>query len=537
MDKRYTDLQKNWRWVIPHEYNIGVDCTDKHARSVAKKSKTAIIWENDDGLKKQITYSELSEVTNRIANTLLGLGLRKGDRLVIRLENIPEFILIFLGSVKAGIIPIPTSPMLTAVELDYILYDSNAKSVVTSPDLYDSVENVRSSHDELTFTISVGNYCPSGCIDYFSEIKKASDAPVPYMTLAEDMAYICYTSGTTGDPKGVVHAHRTLIGHDPAALYWQALREDSIVFHAGKLNWTYTLGTGCLDPLRHGCTCVIYEGPHNPGKYFDIIEKYKVNIFMAVPTVYRHMIRIVDEVNPELEHLSHGLSAGEHLSEDLFRLWQEKLSITLYDGLGMSEFSYYLSNMPGFAVKPGSPGRPQPGHKSKLLDPHGKESEKGQMGILATDKNDPGIMLGYWNKPEDTKAMFKNDMFLSGDYFYSDDEGYYWIVGREDDIIISFGYRISPHEIEKVIINHYAVSECAVAGIRIDTDKTLVYAFIVTNEIKNHREKLKKEIDSFLRKHLASYKIPKQIEFIKNIPKTRNGKIKRSQLRELYSKV
>ena len=536
MDKRYTELQKKWIWNIPYEYNIGRDCTDKHAGSELLHNKTAIIWENEYGNAKKYTYSELSDITNKVANALLGIGLVKGDRVVIRLDNVPEFIFVFLGALKAGIIPIPTSPMLTSGELEYILTDSRSKCIVTSPGLYEAVDIARSTYYELSLVISVGDETPSGCTDYNSLINKASDKRVTYTTLAEDIAYICYTSGTTGDPKGVVHAHRALIGHDPAAIYWQALKDDSIVLHAGKLNWTYTMGTGCLDPLRHGCTAVIYGGSHNPKKYFELINKYNVNIFMAVPTVYRHMIRIADEVGDVTDHLTHGLSAGEHLSEDLFRLWQDKLSITLYDGLGMSEFSYYLSNMPGFDIKPGSPGRPQPGHRSKLVDPGGNESEKGQMGILATDRNDPGIMLGYWNKPDETRNMFKDNLFLSGDYFYTDDDGYYWIVGREDDIISSFGYRISPHEIERVLINHKSVVECAVAGINIDADKTLVCAFIVT-DVVNRQDELKKDIENFLKKQLAGYKIPKQIEFIRNIPKTRNGKIKRSELRELYSKV
>lgn len=535
MEFNYDKIFRSWKWDIPAFYNIGYDCTDKHLKWKSHATKVALYWEGEDGETREFTYLDLSKLTNKIANLLISLGFKKGDRIVIRLPNIPEFPMTFLGATKIGAVPIPSSTMLTSEEVGYIIDDSGAKAVVTTPDLYEEVEVNRDKHKHLNSVFIIGKPIPSNCIDFIDLISKSTEELEVKETKADEMAYICYTSGTTGFPKGVVHSQRSLIAHDPSANFWQALKPHYRVMHAGKLNWTYTLGTGCLDPWRQGCTIIIWGGEHNPKKYFELIEKYRVNVFMAVPTVYRQMYRIAEEIKPDLSSLHHALSAGEHLSEDLYNIWKENLGVELFDGLGMSEFSYYISNMPGMAIKPGSPGKPQPGHLSTLLDEDCNEVGIGETGVLATPKNDPGIMLGYWNKPEETYQMFKDNWFISGDYFCKDEDGYYWLVGREDDLITTFGYRVSPHEVERVLNEHPKVSECAVAGITVDNDKTITTAFIVLKDPRHQPERLKLELLDYTGLRLAKYKCPREIVFIDSIPKTANGKIKRRILRETFS--
>ncbi len=530
----YDELCRTWKWEIPPLYNIGKDCTDKHAKNERLRNKVALFWENEFGETRRLTFLELANLTNQFGNALLSLGFKKGDRIIIRLPNVPEFPLAFLGAIKIGSVPVPSSSMLTADEIGYMLDDSRARAVITTPDLFEDVEANMGKHREFKEVIIVDSPVASGCIDLKELIISCNSVLHAPETRANDIAYICYTSGTTGYPKGVVHAQRALIAHDPAALFWQALRPGYTVMHAGKLNWTYTLGTGCLDPWRHGCATVIYGGEHEPKKFFELIKKYEVNVFMAVPTVYRQMIRIAGEVNPDLSSLNHALSAGEHLSKELFALWKEKLEVALHDGLGMSEFSYYLSNMPGMPIKPGSPGKPQPGHQSTLIDSEGKEVDVGEIGVLATPKDDPGIMLSYWNKPDETRQMYRHNMFISGDHFYKDEEGYFWIVGRHDDIITTFGYRVSPFEVERVLNEHEAVSESAVAGVSIGDDKTITTAFVVLKE-KLDSEKIRDELINYTQNRLARYKCPREIVFVDSIPKTANGKIKRNVLRETYS--
>ena len=534
MHFNYEKLCRTWKWKIPSLYNIGRDCTDSQAKNKYLRDKVALYWENEFGETRRLTFQELSDLTNQIGNALLSLGFKKGERIIIRLPNIPEFPLTFLGAIKIGSVPIPSSSMLTSEEIGYIIDDSGARAVITTPDLFEEVEVNMGKHMAFKEVIIIGSPVPSGCIDLKELVIRCNTALQVPETRASDMAYICYTSGTTGYPKGVVHAQRALIAHDPAALFWQALKPNYTVLHAGKLNWTYTLGTGCMDPWRHGCATVIFGGEHNPKKFFELIKKYQVNVFMAVPTVYRQMIRIVDEVTPDLSSLNHALSAGEHLSVELFTLWKQKLGVELYDGLGMSEFSYYLSNMPGMPIKPGSPGKPQPGHRSTLIDSEGNEVEVGDVGVLATQRFDPGIMLSYWNKPDETRKMYKHDMFISGDHFYKDEAGYFWIVGRQDDIIATFGYRVSPFEVERVLNEHQAVSESAVTGINVGEDKTITTAFVVLKE-KADSQKIRDELINYTQSRLARYKCPREIVFVDSIPKTTNGKIKRNVLRETYS--
>ncbi|HEX3036639.1 MAG TPA: acyl-CoA synthetase [Thermodesulfobacteriota bacterium] len=534
MSFNYENLCRSWKWEIPTFYNIGRDCTDKHAKRESHRNKVALYWANEEGETRSFTFSDLARLTNQVGNALLSIGFQKGDRLIIRLPNIPEFLLAFLGVIKIGAVPIPSSSMFTSEEIGYLLEDSGARGVVTTPELYEAVEANRGKQNGFKHVLVAGESVPSACVDFWKLVKDSSESLDVPETKADDLAYICYTSGTTGFPKGVAHAQRALIGHDPAATFWQSLNPDDIVMHAGKLNWTYTLGTGCLDPWRRGCSTVIYGGEHNPKKFFELIAKYRVNVFMAVPTVYRQMLRTADEINPDLSSVRHGLSAGEHLSEELFLSWKNKLGIKLYDGLGMSEFSYYLSNMPGMAIKPGSPGKPQPGHRSTLIDEEGREVSVGEIGVLATPKDDPGIMLHYWQRPEETEGMFREDWFVSGDFFYKDEDGYFWIVGREDDIITTFGYRVSPFEVERVLSEHPLVNECAVTGINVDEDKTITTAFIVLKNEKEDPDRLKQEILEYTHHRLARYKCPREIVFLESLPKTANGKIKRRMLREIY---
>lgn len=530
----YEKLCRSWKWEIPTHYNIGVDCTDNQAKKEHLRNRIALYWEDEFGETRRFTFGQLADLTNQYGNALRSLGFNRGDRIIIRLPNIPEFPLAFLGAIKIGSVPIPSSSMLTAEEIGYMLDDSGARGIITTPGLFDDVEANIGKHEAFEHVIITGNPVPRGCVELKELLRGCTASLESAKTLANEAAYICYTSGTTGYPKGVVHAQRALIAHDPASLFWQALKPDYTVLHAGKLNWTYTLGTGCLDPWRHGCATVIYGGEHDPKKFFELIAKYRVNVFMAVPTVFRQMYRVGGELKADLSSLTHALSAGEHLSRELFTLWKENLGVELYDGLGMSEFSYYLSNMPGMPIKPGSPGKPLPGHNSKLIDEEGAEVETGEVGVLATPIDDPGIMLHYWRKPDETTQMFKGNWFLSGDNFYRDDEGYFWLVGREDDLITTFGYRVSPFEVERVLNEHPKITESAVAGIALEDEKIITTAFVVLND-KYDTEEVKAELLEYCNNRLAKYKCPREVIFRDSIPKTPNGKIRRRVLRETYS--
>ena len=532
----YKALCDSWKWEIPRKFNMGVDCADRNAANPLLADKTALIWEDGDGQIRQYSFSDLKARTNKIANIFLSSGVSTGDRVVIMLENVPEFPFSFLAAMKIGAVPIPASAMLTRDEISHIVNDSGAQAAVTSPELYEQTEAMAGA--ETVFT--TGGKTPSGCVDMDALPDGVSADLNPADTLADSIAYICYTSGTTGEPKGVAHAHRTVIGRDPAARFWLGVEDSPLFFHAGKLNWTYTLGAGCIDPWRHGCACVIYGGEYEPLKMFELINRHKVDVFMAVPTVFRQMARTAEGGNINVSGLSRCLSAGEHLSAELLSVWKERFGISPYEGLGMSEFSYYISNMKGMEIKPGSPGKPQPGRECFLADPETwRRVPEGEAGVLCSSPGDPGIMLGYWNRPEETRAMFSPaGDFVSGDYFTEDGDGHLWPLGRRDDMINSFGYRISPFEVEAALSKHPQVADCAVAGMETDGGKVITAAFIVPADTGSGHDLLKKAVLDFLDGRLARYKIPKEIHIVEGaIPRTRNGKKKRGELREMFGKT
>jgi acyl-coenzyme A synthetase/AMP-(fatty) acid ligase len=347
------------------------------------------------------------------------------------------------------------------------------------------------------------------------------------------MAFFCYTSGTTGPPKGAVHLHRWPIGYDPNAKYWHAYREDDIVAHTGDLSWIFPLGNGFLYPWRHGVSTLVYHGRFKPERWFALLEKYEVTNFASVPTAYRMLLTVRDaEKKYDLSALRHCISAGEPLNPEVIEAWKRRFGHTIYDGIGMTEIMVYLSNLVGMEVRAGSCGKPQPGRRCAIVDEDGNPQPPGKAGTLAVSKDDPGLFKEYWNKPEKTAECFKKGWFLTGDSLVMDEDGYYWFLGRGDDLIKASGYRISPFEVESALIRHPSVLEAAAVAAPHDVRGCIVKAFIVLKEGYQASEKLAKDIQEFVKQIAAPYKYPRAIEFVEELPKTQSGKIKRKLLRE-----
>lgn len=297
-------------------------------------------------------------------------------------------------------------------------------------------------------------------LDLESALTEITECVSAHPTLADDPAYLVYTSGTTGYPKGVLHAHRALIGRGPASTYWFKFSDDvqDRIMHSGKFNWTYVLGSGLMDPLYLGKTVIVHEGKNDAQKWLDLIKKHSATIFIGVPTIYRQLLQKTQATKADIPSVRHYMSAGEHLSDEVLTQWHERFGLDIYEAVGMSEFSYYLSQSVFRPIRPGSAGFPQPGHKVQLLNPETLESVKaGEEGMICIPLDDPGVFLRYWNLDEET-AKYKHDgYFFTGDYAKYDEDGYIWFLGRKDDIIKSFGYRVSPYEIERVYKSHPAV--------------------------------------------------------------------------------
>jgi acetyl-CoA synthetase len=526
---------------IPEFFNIAVACIesgwkqDKH-----HPENIAIIVDTHDEQVQQLSYSELAKRSNQVANALQKLGCHLGDRVMLCLPNCIEFPLAFFGTLKLGAIAVPSSMLLSGDELDYLAKDSGAKILVTTPDHWEKLKNLGSPSHNLSSVILITNEELSsaqnhqlGIYTWHSLMNPASDEFEACKTKANDPAYLVYTSGTTGYPKGVLHAHRALLGRIPAARRWFEYDENQVdrILHSGKFNWTYVLGTALMDPLLLGKTVVVYEGKADAETWPKLIAKHQCTIFIGVPTLYRQIIQKTDISKKDVQSLRYCMCAGEHLSDELYASWKQRFGLTIYEAIGMSECSYYLSQHPTRAVKPGSAGFPQPGHFIFLLNENLEPVADNEEGMLCIGLEDPGLFLGYWHLEDTTKASRKGNFFLTGDYAYRDSDGYIWFLGRKDDLINSFGYRISPHEIERVIKTHPDIADCVALEETIGKDKNIVVAHVILHQNANFNEQA---IIDFAHEHLAKYKVPKKLYVMNDFPRTTNGKVLRKELRNTF---
>lgn len=525
---------KEWKWSVPKHFNIGVACTDRHLNTPAAAT-IAMIVEDDAQGTSQITFEQLAKRTDQFAQLLRNLNVEAGERVLIRLPNNLDYPTAFLGAMKRGAISVPTSTLLTAEEVAYLARDSDAAVLVTDkaawPSLQDHLSGLPNlKHVFLSGVGEIASYATLNVYDLESQLSVIQTCLPAHLTAADDPAYLVYTSGTTGYPKGVLHAHRALIGREPASQYWfnfDARSQDRIM-HSGKFNWTYVLGSGLMDPLYLGKTVIVHEGKNDADLWTRLIAKHSATIFVGVPTIYRQIIQKSKAVQADVPSLRHCMSAGEHLSDEVLQQWRERFGRDIYEAVGMSEFSYYLSQSVFRPIRAGSAGFPQPGHAIKLLNPETlEEVAQGEEGMISVPESDPGLFLRYWNLDEET-AKYKHDgWFFSGDYARYDEDGYIWFLGRKDDIIKSFGYRVSPYEIERVYKSHPAVADCAAVGEELEKDKLLVVTYVI---LQPNSEVTADELLAFGKQHLAAYKTPKTVYLTKDFPRTKNGKILRKDI-------
>lgn len=524
----------HWHWQVPTHFNIGVACTDKHLATTLGRT-TAMIVEDDELGTDQISYAQLSRRTNQFAQLLRNEGIEAGERVLIRLPNCLNYPTAFLGAMKLGAVSVPTSTLLTVEEVIYLAKDSGAKVLVTDKAFWGELKKVIAECPQIEMVLLSGRGdCEQAkgvkVLDMDESVSAIDKWLPPKETLAEDPAYLVYTSGTTGYPKGVLHAHRAMIGRTPASTYWFdfADNQQDRILHSGKFNWTYVLGSGLMDPLYLGKTVIVHEGKNDATLWPRLIAKHEATIFIGVPTIYRQVLQKTEFSREDVPSLRHCMSAGEHLSDEVLMQWKQRFGIDIYEAVGMSEFSYYLCETKSRPIRPGSAGFPQPGHDIRLLDPETlKPVATGEEGMICVPDTDPGLFLEYWNLPEETAKLRHDGWFFTGDYARYDKDGYVWFLGRKDDIIKSFGYRVSPYEIERVYKSHPAVSDCAAIAEEIAKDKVLVVAYVILHEDASVTAD---ELHAFGQQHLAAYKAPKKVYIASEFPRTKNGKILRREV-------
>jgi acyl-coenzyme A synthetase/AMP-(fatty) acid ligase len=522
-----------WRWEVPERFNIGTACLDRHLGTPVA-DRVAMIVEDDARSTTQATYAELAERTDRFAQALRELGVGPGERVLIRLPNSLDYPTAFLGAMKRGAISVPTSTLLTAEEVLYLARDSGAAAIVIDRAAWRSfgARLAESASLKVVLLAGEGPLAPAGScevLDLERALARVGEIAAPHPTRADDPAYLVYTSGTTGYPKGVLHAHRALLGRQPASEYWFDLDPaGDRILHSGKFNWTYVLGSAMMDPLYRGHTVIAHEGRNDAATWLRLIAKHRATIFIGVPTVYRQIIQKTAGGRTDVPTLRHCMSAGEHLSDEVLARWRERFGMDIHEAVGMSEFSYYLSQSRHRPIRPGSAGFPQPGHDLRLLDPDTlREVPAGEEGMICIPEDDPGLFVEYWNLPEETAKLRHHGWFFTGDYARFDADGYIWFLGRRDDIIKSFGYRVSPYEVERVLKAHPAVADCACVGEELERDKRLVVAYVIAQPGSAVSAD---ELLAYGREHLASYKAPKVVYLARDFPRTRNGKILRREI-------
>ena len=493
--------------------NIARACLEGWAADPEHAGRPAFTFLRGDGPDdaETWTYGEVWERVGRIARGLLARGLAPGDRVLVRLPHSPEYAFAFFGANAAGLVPIPASPQLTEGEAAFLVADAEPRAAFTTRDRpLDGFGGLELRADDLD-ALDGGGALPE--------------------TAAEDPAFLIYTSGTRARPKGVLHAQRTLYGRALMWEAWQGLGPGDAALHAGTLNWSYTLGVGLMDVWAAGGRAMLYGGPPDPAVWARLIARHGVTVFTAVPTVHRQLLKYGEPEAHDLSSLRHVLCAGEPLLPALREEWLARVGVEMYEALGMTEVSTYVSSGPAAPVRPGSPGKPQPGRRVAVLPEEGGDEPlpPGEAGLLAVHRSDPGLMLGYWRRPDEAASVYRGDWFVGGDLAEIDEDGYVWFRGRADDVIKSFGYRLSPVEIEAALESAPGVAEVAVVGVEVEAAKTLVTACVVPEDGAAFEE-------AALRAHaearLAGYKQPHQYVAVADLPRTRNGKLRRTELVE-----
>ena len=509
----YTEMCRAHHWNVPERYNIAADVCDKHPRG-----KPAMVWESFDGSRRELVWGELQDMADRAADLLQRRGVRRGDRVAAVLPPTPETAAVFFGVWKLGAVLLSLSLLYGDEAIKYRLADSGASVVVTDEDNAVRFPETRGVEllilrDALAGTPTKHVECDTG---------------------ADEPAQLYYTSGTTGLAKGIVHAHRYLLAHEEFVYCHEV--QDGESFH-GMGEWAWAAGIApLLGPWRLGAVQYVYrrERGFDAHKQLDFLSRNGVTNVFTTPTAMRAMMTVSDAGERYPQNFRRVCSAGEPLNPEAIRWLREQYQVTALDYYGLTESYPLVANYPSMEVREGSMGRPMPGWDVQILDEDEQPVRTGERGeICLRARSNPHYPLGYWNRPDDTEAVFDGEWFHTKDAAVCDEDGYIWYEGRADDVIIAAGYRIGPFEVESVCLEHPAVREAAAVASPDELRGNVVKAFIVLTEGHTASDDLVGDIQTHVRQRLSAYAYPRRIEFVDELPKTLTGKIRRIELRQL----
>ncbi len=532
-DFNWRDTRSELDW-FHGKINAAYNAVDRHCLSW-RKNKIALYWEGEDGSQRKFTFAELALASNKIANILKDFGVGRGDRVFIFLPRVPELYLAFLGSVKIGAIAGTLFSAFQEQALFDRLENSDAKIVVTNQELKGRLDKIRRKLPKLEHILTVDSE------DFRKSFEHASDQLQVAQMDPDDYAFMLYTSGTTGKPKGVVHRHRAIFQQYLTAKWVLDLHDQDTYWCTADPGWVTGIAYEILGSWSAGVTAVVYAGRFNPQRWYDILVKYKVSVWYTAPTAIRMLMAADDKLvkKYDLRSLRHLCSVGEPLNPEAVRWGLKVLGLAFHDNWWQTETgAICIANFPSLAIKLGSMGKPIPGVTAGVVDDEGNELGPNTEGNLALKPGWPSQMATIWRRPHKFKSYFTRGWYISGDRAWRDKEGYFWFVGRADDVIKTSGERVGPFEVESALVEHPAVVEAGVIGKPDKLRGEIIKAFVVLEtreklKVKSEKyaEKLKTELAGYVKKHLAGHAYPREIEFIDKLPKTRSGKIMRRILK------
>jgi acetyl-CoA synthetase len=535
MQDRYEEIYRAFRWDVPERYNIARACCAQWAED---RARFALYWEDESGATSAWSFWDIQQAANRLSNALAALGVQGGERVAILLPQRPETAIAYIAVFQMGAIALPLSHLFGPDALEYRMNHAGASVAIVEPTTLANLWAIKAKLPGLRHVIGVGAARESGVHAWESLLEKASSRFSVIETRADDPALIIYTSGTTGPPKGALKAHRVMIGNVPGFVHSHDFfpQKGDMFWSPADWAWTGGLMDALLPAWLFGIPILGYRGRFDAEKAYYLIEKYGVRNSFLFPTALKLMMKAVPEPRSKYDlQLRSIMSAGESVGVTVIEWAREQLGVTINEMFGQTEINYVVGNcQAAWPVKPGSIGRPYPGHRVAVIDEKGSEVPRGELGEIAVKRgNDPVFFLEYWKNPQATRDKFIGDWGCTGDQGRMDEDGYLWYQGRSDDVIKSAGYRIGPAEIESCLVKHPAVANAAVIGKPDEARGAIVKAYIVLQQGFSASRSLIEEIQAHVRGRLAPYEYPREIEFIDALPMTTTGKVQRKELRKL----
>jgi acyl-coenzyme A synthetase/AMP-(fatty) acid ligase len=529
----YEQACREFRWEVPEHYNFAVDVVDHWGEDA---QKLAMLWVNERGDEKRLTFRDFTVRSNQVGNALRTMGIRKGDRILIMSPRLPEWWEAVLGIMKIGAISMPGTTLLTPKDVAYRIQAAEAVAVITDEEGALKVEQVANECPTLRLKIVLGAE-REGWVNYTRAMASAMSTLKPEPTRSDEPMMLYFTSGTVGFPKMVLHTHVSYpIGHIVTGKYWLDLKATDLHWNLSDTGWAKAAYSNLFGPWIMGAAMFTFDGRgrFDARQTLELLERYPISTFCAPPTAYRLLV-LENLRHYRLATLRHCIGAGEPLNPEVIEAWQRGTGQIIRDGYGQTETVILVANFPPLPVKPGSMGKPSPGLTIGVVDDDGREvacGTEGDIAVKLTPMRPVGLFKEYWRNPEATSNCIRGEWYITGDRAIRDEDGYFWFVGRADDVIISAGYRIGPFEVESALIEHPSVAEAAVVASPDQIRGEIVKAFVILAPGHQPSEQLMQDLQEHVKRVTAPYKYPREIEFTTELPKTISGKIRRVELRQ-----